>query len=331
MGIAPASYAEEDKRYDIEIVVFKNIDELGQKDELWPAQLRAADLEGSVTLGTEDSLVTEVMPTIVNGFSGKPPEGFELLPPESYRLSQAAASLQRSSKYELLLHTAWRQPGLNRDRAVPVRINAGQAFRAYPPPAPITAEDSHGELGATADAPSSLTSHGGSPARREPINLLAEPAAVETQPPPEPVRVYPLDGTLTVTLGRFLHLYTNLLYSRVIEVEDLESQRRIADQNRPTKWPSIVSPGTESVPDLPIGQSYPFRYHRKMRSKELHYLDHPMLGMLVLMTPFEEDSTRAREVKVEEVELEDEPTEGSPESAPTDAPNESIEPPAPAN
>jgi hypothetical protein len=33
--------------------------------------------------------------------------------------------------------------------------------------------------------------------------------------------------------------------------------------------------------------SYPFEQRRRMRSGELHYLDHPALGILVLVEPRE--------------------------------------------
>jgi hypothetical protein len=39
----------------------------------------------------------------------------------------------------------------------------------------------------------------------------------------------------------------------------------------------------------------PIFYHltesRRMRSKELHYLDHPVLGVLLLVTPYEGKTT----------------------------------------
>jgi len=36
--------------------------------------------------------------------------------------------------------------------------------------------------------------------------------------------------------------------------------------------------------------NYPLRQSRRMRSKELHYFDHPLFGMLIMITPYEKDS-----------------------------------------
>jgi hypothetical protein len=35
------------------------------------------------------------------------------------------------------------------------------------------------------------------------------------------------------------------------------------------------------------------RQHRKMRSSELHYLDHPLLGLLIQITPYEPPAKEA--------------------------------------
>jgi hypothetical protein len=37
--------------------------------------------------------------------------------------------------------------------------------------------------------------------------------------------------------------------------------------------------------DLLLGKSYRMQAHRRMRSKELHYIDHPKMGALVLISP----------------------------------------------
>lgn len=63
-------------------------------------------------------------------------------------------------------------------------------------------------------------------------------------------------GTLMLTRSRFLHVWTNLRY---------------AQEGFPTR-------------------TYVMRDHRRMRSGELHYVDHPMFGLLILCTPVERGS-----------------------------------------
>ncbi len=63
-----------------------------------------------------------------------------------------------------------------------------------------------------------------------------------------------LQGLISVTRGRFLHLKTDLLLQR---------------------------------PDS--AQTYRIRLHRRMRSNELHYIDHPKVGIVVIAHRYSED------------------------------------------
>lgn len=60
-----------------------------------------------------------------------------------------------------------------------------------------------------------------------------------------------LSGSFKLVLARYLHIYNTLRY-----------QRRTA-----------------------TAETYPVNSHRRMRSKELHYIDHPLVGMLIQINP----------------------------------------------
>ena len=60
----------------------------------------------------------------------------------------------------------------------------------------------------------------------------------------------PIYGTVTVSRGRYLHVDLDLVYQD--------------DSGR-----------------------FRFTSHRRMRSNEIHYMDHPMFGVLILITPLE--------------------------------------------
>ncbi len=164
--------------------------------------------------------------------------GFTLLPPEALTLTEQAAALEESGRYRTLRHVAWRQPGLAGKDARAVRIYAGENYK----------NEFGGRLPTNANDP------------------ITDP------PPPEKTRtstdksttistLVELDGTITVVLGRYLHVYTDLVYRRPYVTDSLPRQRALAE--------------------------FAVKTHRKMRSKELHYLDHPLLGILVTIRPVE--------------------------------------------
>ncbi|MCK4704001.1 MAG: hypothetical protein KAT90_00855, partial [Gammaproteobacteria bacterium] len=46
---------------------------------------------------------------------------------------------------------------------------------------------------------------------------------------------------------------------------------------------SALTMDTEN--NLISNPSYPLQAHRRMRSKELHYIDHPLIGILIQINP----------------------------------------------
>ena len=145
------------------------------------------------------------------------------VPAETLTLG-AEAERMRANGYRVLRHFAWRQPGLDAENAVPIRVNLGERISLF---VPETAERGQGFL-------------------------PASPSAREDRP--RAVTSTTIAGTLKVRLGRFLHLEARLSHS-----------------------------------DPATGTGYRLDESRKMRSRELHYLDNPRFGLLTRIVPVEED------------------------------------------
>ena len=77
-----------------------------------------------------------------------------------------------------------------------------------------------------------------------------------------------LDGTITVVIERYIHFYTDLVY-------------RLPRSN-PTQLKDALNRQQVLV-------DYAIKSHRRMRSKELHYIDHPLVGILIEATPLPEE------------------------------------------
>jgi hypothetical protein len=198
-GSSQAETVAQPALYDVEVVVFRN--RSPQADgEQWPQRRVEAD----------------------RGFSSKPVEtGIEELAREQRSLQAVADSMQRSGAYDVLLHTAWRQPGLDRTLAQPYTVPHGLERRGYR-----------------------------------------------------------LEGTIRLVRERFLHLDIDLLLS---------------------KPPATFIPGQAmDIPD-PV---YELKEARRVRRGELHYFDHPWLGVIAQVVAYEAPEPPELPVPVGEMRLE---------------------------
>jgi hypothetical protein len=73
-------------------------------------------------------------------------------------------------------------------------------------------------------------------------------------------------GTLTLRLSRFLHLDIDLQY-------------------QPDRTPTVVGPGVSALEQLQLQPRYRILGERRARSGELHYIDHPLFGLLFMISP----------------------------------------------
>ena len=81
-----------------------------------------------------------------------------------------------------------------------------------------------------------------------------------------------LEGTVRVSGKRYLHVHLDLLLQRLAP-PNLTSDKQTGDANATAYAPRY--------------QAYRMVDHRRMRSERLHYIDHPLLGVLILATPYE--------------------------------------------
>ena len=116
--------------------------------------------------------------------------------------------------------------------------------------------------------------------RALPVQITANPYIDSLSP----------NGSLTLYVSRFLHLIVNLtatdcIYPKIPESSQLSSE----DLEQAVENNTSLSANKElSDPAYTecVNKSLLFSQNRKMRSKELHYIDNPIFGLLVYVTPF---------------------------------------------
>ncbi len=184
---------------------------------------------------------------------------YQILPLEQLQLHDRVKKIVKSPYYDLLAHVGWRQPGLELEKAMPIWVRGGRIF---------------------GEEYVSIDNHMMSQMNNDTSELIGDnidsEAVAATALQIEAGTIYELEGKITIALGRYLHAYTDLVLRRPRNPVDttLES----------TQQTELT---LEDQAGIHILDNYSLREHRRMRSKNLHYLDNPEYAMLILITPYE--------------------------------------------
>lgn len=185
-GSSQTETGDQPAMYDVEVVVFRNRSPQAGGEQ-WPQRSMEADREPG------DNYFREPVDT-----------GIEELSRDQRSMQNIADSLQRSGAYDVLVHTTWRQAGLDRTLAQPYTVPHGLERAGYR-----------------------------------------------------------LEGTIRLVRERFLHLDIDLLLSQ--------------------PQAAFISGSAMVMPDT----VYELKETRRVRSGELHYIDHPYLGVIAQVIPYE--------------------------------------------
>ena len=178
------------------------------------------------------------------------PVAFELLASEQHVLTAFAEKINKQNDFRPLFHQAWLQTMGDRDNSLSIIIRGGDQF------------DDHFEL----------------------------------------------EGTIRLSVERYLHIQTDLWLSRFINataseepnwdtlpkvpvpqaVDGTGSEVLFIDANTPFSLMNQQdSFGFFDRDEYRVEKTVVMRQDRRMRSQELHYIDHPLMGVLVKVTPYQ--------------------------------------------
>lgn len=288
----PNTEPEPENLYRVEVIVFRLAASSAGNTEIWPPVKDLPDLRNAVLPGA------------------KPDDAFRPLAREKMQLAGVWDRLESSERYEPLLHVGWIQPALDRDRARQVRITLGERRN----PAGDT-----GAAGAEAGAERQnvFTDAAGTDSRAQ----TAPPAG---KPETEPAGLFtPLDGGVTIISNLYLYANLDLLYTPdglgreaagamglqapvtgggPIDEEVLNAlargeitleealSRRQQSARRPDSAFGQAFRDAMLQPEEEAGiAGYRLAQNRRIRLNELHYFDHPVFGVLLVVSPVQAD------------------------------------------
>jgi len=226
-----SSQAADIRYYDVEVIIFENLQANALNSEHWPQQLERKMPESLIELGGQWP-------------GGRPEEydpalSFIALPENKWRLTSEAEKIKQSKSRHLLAHLAWVQPGLSRAQALSVHFNL---------PVLANKETNEPEI-------ESIN-------QNLPEKLVTEGSA----------EIGTLDALIRVSLARYLRVETDLLLT--LDPPSVEEKTMTADAESENATEIVPSPRYFRVQQV----------RQRIRSTELHYLDHPVLGMLIMFT-----------------------------------------------
>lgn len=257
--IAPVALAESEQErwYQVEILVFENPDRETDSPEQWPTYPTLVERPTRIELPNNLRFDREPDPDaepresheITHGPERTLLDGdlneltpFKLLGESEYQLADEIEAMSRRDGYRLLFHQAWVQPVPDRDNIELLRISGGKNY------------------------------------------------GQQTE----------LQGYLELYVERYFHLTTDLQLIHYAQtdnpfrlIDDRLENDAIApfaglslDQGAPI-FQSDVTQDANSERFFVATDSISLQQRRRMRSGELHYLDNPEFGMLILITPLD--------------------------------------------
>lgn len=228
---------EEMRYYDVEIMIFKNVQVPKGKEFILP-----------VSLPPREKDVIDF--STASGVRKAAAKSYEVTPKSKLIMTEKAAKIIKSPYYELLVHQGWRQPGLDKKKSLSVWIRGGKVYGdEY---VSIDSQLTGTQLDSMSQANDST---------QQLIRGTNE-------------RLFELEGKITIVLARYLHTYADLIF------------RRPRVTLNPTELSPELAEELENSPNTRILDNYHMLEQRRMRSKSLHYLDHPEFSMLVYITPY---------------------------------------------
>lgn len=237
------------RQFDIELIIFKRNNPMPTGEYWDPNQQKLSIspkqwlLNPLLNCSNCDTPPLAQIPTVING-TGWPKSGptpLQVLPTSQFGLTSQWQTLSNHAAFTPLLHIVWRETVPSRHRSTYLGIMAG---------------------------------------RRLPDDLRNTPNAPKWE----------IEGGIRIYLQHYLYIDTQLLYTEVQKQRHTEPAEQIVSKESNSEQvldngnviistpKSIESVSPEYDKEL---VSYKFDQKRRVRSGEIHYFDHPKIGMLI--------------------------------------------------
>lgn len=253
------------QQFDVEVIVFKRNIAPEKVGESWPNQLPPLNLDDAIrvtTASASEDIGSE------NTTAQLQARGINLMPAEQFQLNTQYEALKNHAGFTPLAHIGWRQNSLDRDVSPQIRITGGQDYtgRFLKNGAPVQQSG----MDVTTDNPDATTAS---------KDALFELDGM--------IRLYVQTTPLVDTTFDLREPHRR---ERVIgtDIADDEHETAIEEDNHQDSGQeaSTVQFGhlQEVKKQVQVDEflkAYRLEQTRKLSNNEVHYIDHPLMGLLI--------------------------------------------------
>lgn len=231
------------RQFDIEVIIFKRAVDAESTTESWPNQLPKIEMDNVGSLESD---------------SYRQAKGVTLLPRSAYQLNSQEAALRNHAGFKVLKHIAWRQGDRGKASAPIFRIVGGKDF-------------------------SGVYNSDGSQRNGNALSLQSDGYTEESITGP----LYELDGKLQIYVQHYLFAETTMdirepsVREVRFEAQPLEEQSQEFGEVEGNVQVGNLAEISPTVTEETFLKSYRLDQKRRMRSSETHYLDNPLMGMII--------------------------------------------------
>ncbi|MGD8566904.1 MAG: CsiV family protein [Gammaproteobacteria bacterium] len=271
--------------YQIEVIIFANTDSKGQETETWPQSPKLHNANYIELKHPDDPpLTNQPVSNVAVSPGANTPVPYELLDKSQLQLVPIAKKLQRANGKKLLLHIAWRQPTVDPDKATPVYVYDGVDLPrgVLQPTSQNKASNSGGRFSKIDVGNYTYDS-----------SQYGQLLPITQQDLDIGPNIMPFSGTLKLGVSRYLHVEVDLKYrTEIIKEEVVPVEPDPAFSEGTSFQRTLALAQAEHQNETKIRrrkalQTFHLYATRRMRSRELHFIDHPMMGVIVRVIPYE--------------------------------------------
>lgn len=206
---------------------------------------------------------------------------FQLLDKDKLQLSPQREKLKSHASFTPLLHLTWRMPVESRNKAKPIHIFAGENFA-------FNMQQRALNKLAAAEKPADSRETDSETVKSEELEQTTEDNLVDIPQAPLLTDKWSIDGNFKIYLDHYLFIDSQLVIRQETtqdikqpETELTETFEVLNSENDVEVIKQTETEESVAVTQETVVSEVLFDQSRRLRSEEIHYLDHPLMGIIV--------------------------------------------------